>query len=256
MTTLFTDPRVARMREMRLQGMSHGQIGDEYNITRERVRQLLAAAGAEPDKELVRAARRRRKAEARDTKKDEAIALYREGKSPEEIAGILKIGQESVREMIRAVVPPKERRGRQARRAQKKKYSNEDLVAILQETSGAVGGIVSVAAYNAYASGRVMEDGRPWPTHQAIAQRFGRWNEALRAAGLRCNESSAITGAFLFEPEHCIDALRSAARELGHTPTLREYDEIARASHGALPSVATVRNRCGGWTEALEAAGL
>jgi hypothetical protein len=48
-----------------------------------------------------------------------------------------------------------------------------------------------------------------------------------------------------------VDAILDVERDLGHPPTAAEYERAAVAGEGVLPSLATLRNRCGGWQEAL-----
>lgn len=49
----------------------------------------------------------------------------------------------------------------------------------------------------------------------------------------------------------CISALRSAYREIGHSPTIREYQQTA-----GKPSADTIQRLFGGWNATKEAAGL
>ena len=137
-----------------------------------------------------------------------------------------------------------------------KRYTDDELREILRETSEGLGGIITVKAYDDYAKGRTFSDGRPWPSHQTHFHRFDSWRKALLSAGLAANPSSAIAGHRIFDKGQCIDALRHVRRELGNVPTLNQYEAIARESNGALPSGATIRNRCGSWGEALRLAGI
>lgn len=63
------------------------------------------------------------------------------------------------------------------------------------------------------------------------------------------------TEAFRFEStvsrQDCLDALRAAADELGHSPTFDEYDGLDRT-----PNAKTIARRFGGWNNAKQAAGL
>jgi hypothetical protein len=115
---------------------------------------------------------------------------------------------------------------------------------------------LTTSGYNQFARDRSFADGRPWPTYQTHFHRFGSWRGALLAAGLSANPSSAMAGQRIFDKSHCIDAIRHVRREVGAVPTASEYESMARASSGALPSLATVRTRCGSWSEALRMAGL
>jgi hypothetical protein len=151
-------------------------------------------------------------------------------------------------------VPISERRARRKKPSQI--YSETELIEFLQIASQTLGGVLTTAAYTEFARTRKTSDGRRWPTHQTHFKRFGSWRKALAAAGLAANPTSAISGKTLFQTEHCIDAVRAVSREIGKVPTASAYDAAARRSGGALPSQATVRNRCGTWNDVLRMAGL
>jgi hypothetical protein len=75
--------------------------------------------------------------------------------------------------------------------------------------------------------------------------RFGSWNAAVEAAGLEPNPVyKAVTRREL------IVELQRVADELGKTPTYSEMRE--RGNYGT----SAYENRFGGWTDAVEAAGL
>src|SRR5579875_2266732 len=126
-------------------------------------------------------------------------------------------------------------------RLRKKSTAMKNSSRFLRAASMALGGVLSAHGYTDYARAQRTPDGRPWPTHQTHALRFGSWREAVTAAGLAANPSSPTAGQTIVEEGHCIDALRAAARARGRSPpTADEYEEFARASNGALPSQATV----------------
>lgn len=145
---------------------------------------------------------------------------------------------------------------RRKRGSGQKQYSDRELVECLRTASKELGGVLSTTSYAEYIRGRIMRDRRSWPSHQAHQLRFGSWRKALLRAGLRANRSSPIADQFLFSSEHCTDAIQHLAREIGHAPTAYEYEQAAKASNGAMPSQATVRNRCGTWLGALRLAGF
>lgn len=229
-------------------GATLDQVGTEFGLTRERVRQLFAANDLET---ISLAVRRRRQAE---NKSSEIVALYRDVRNVDAVGRRLGLAKSNVDQIVRRELSPAERRKPSA--AHKKKYSNEELIACLFGARDAIGGVLTTSAYTRYARSRHFEDGRPWPTHQTFLLRWGGWRKALAEAGLARNPSSPIAGQRLFEAEHCVDALRHAARELGKAPTAAAYDDLAQRSGGALPSQATVRNRLGTWNRALLKAGL
>lgn len=220
-TPSITD-RVDAMYAMYQTGASLREVGAVYGISGERVRQLFAAA------ELAT----RSRAEANVRRKAEIPAAQSE--------------------------QTRQRKSRTGRRHAwaKKKFTDGELISCLQGASQVVGGVLSTTAYAHFAKTRRFPDGRQWPTHQTHFHRFGSWRNALRAAGLRANPSSAIAGQRLFEVGHCIDAIRHVYRELDRIPSVNDYERIATASNGALPSSATIRNRCGTWADALRMADL
>lgn len=213
--------RVEEMYERYRSGLSLRAVGAENGISGERVRQLFENAGLPT----------RNSSETRASR--QALRTLR--------SAAIKAGAEP-------------RRKRKPADWISKKYEDEELLEILRITSRELGGILTAGAYNEFAADRRFADGRPWPSHQTHFHRFGSWRDALVAAGLPANPSSAMSGQRIFERDHCIDAVRHVRRELGHTPSLKDYEEIARRSGGALPSGATVRNRCGSWSEAVRLA--
>lgn len=239
--------RAHEMHEMYASGATLDAVGHKYGVTKERVRQIFAAAGLP---KISLAERRRRVYEHRS---DEVVERFRELQDERAVAEALCVPMSAVREILRKRLPPGA-----LRRPTKhtNRYSDDELIEMLQDASRAVGGVLAKADFEAYGSGLVTADGRPWPTGQTPMKRFGSWNKALEAAGLRANPSSPIAGQILFDEAQCIDALRHVARELGESPTAAAYDEYAKKTNGALPSQATVRNRCGRWYDALAKAGL
>lgn len=220
--TVAMDPRARDMHAAYEEGSSLREVGRRFGVSAERVRQLFASNGL------------------RTRSRDEARALKRAARE-----AALKAKREEKRKRRRAPAEWIE-----------KKYSEEELLQTLSEASDVLGGILTTSGYNEHAKGRRFPDGRPWPTHQTHFHRFGSWRAALHAAGLSANPSSAIAGQRIFETGHCIDAIRHVSREVGAVPTISEYEAAARASNGALPSAATVRNRCGSWSGAVRMAEL
>jgi transposase len=74
-------------------------------------------------------------------------------------------------------------------------------------------------------------------------------DKAARRASL-----SGARGAKTYSERDIIVALRAVAAGLGHVPSAKEYALLARGLE--LPSLPTVLNRMGGWSRAVEAAGM
>lgn len=232
-------------------GATLEEVGRAFGITRERVRQVFREYGlpVRSVKDSYALQRARRSCQYADRIK----VRFRQLRDVDAVARELRLPRTLVAGVVEQAFTPAERRRPTNAR---KKYSDEELLEVLRTASVTMGGVLSAQGYTAFARGRKMRDGRRWPTHQTHALRFGSWRGAVNAAGLAANPSSPIAGQTIFEDGHCIDALRAAARALGHTPTADEYEEFARVSNGALPSQATVRHRLGRWYQALARAGL
>ena len=130
------------------------------------------------------------------------------------------------------------------------------MISFLREAADRLGGILTVDRYDAFARRRHCADGRPWPTKQVASKRFGSWHDALIRAGLHANPSTASEKRRKFSESQCVQAVLRVRDALGSTPTIAEYDRFVRQSRESLPSSSTVRNRCGGWENVLDKAGL
>lgn len=234
---------------MRERGATLEEIGQAMGVSRERVRQILKKRGA-PARSTSDTFRLRR--EQHLLKRDEILRRFRETFDAEQVSEELAVPVSIVRDVTAGIARSLHM---QHRKPYPRRWSDDELIGFLQEASQAVGGVLTCGDYNDYARSRSTRK-KPWPTHQTIFKRFGSWREALSRAGLRSNPASAITGKYLFEDSHCVDALRDAARELETAPTVQQYEEFARSSNGGVPSSATIRNRFGSWIDALRAAGL
>lgn len=244
-----------------ISGRGLEEIGKNHNLSRERVRQIIAEGGFDPEegKKLSLAARahavERRKQEQFDAHRDEIVAAIEAGESLPVIGAKTGVPAPLIREMVVKLPELKRLRwmiGSQNRPA--KHYTTEELLDCLRDANQAIGGVLTVQYYNTYAETQTFADGRPWPTNQTMGLRFGGWRSALTAAGLRSNAASAIAGQLLFTKEHCIDAVVEVGRQLGRVPRAADYELVASQSAGSLPSLATVRNRLGSWSAALRQA--
>jgi hypothetical protein len=245
------DERTRAMYEQYIGGATLAETGAQFNVTRERVRQIFRDAQL-PQRTIAETAALQRYRDAR-IYRTAICRAFEDLRDIEEVATHLGVAKAVVKQVVDDNFTAREQR---RTKAAPKKYSNEELVVFLQQASKALGGVLTAHSYNDYAKRRRTRDGRRWPTHQTHFNRFGSWRAALGTAGLAANPPSAIAGQRLFDEGHCLDAVRALGRQLGRAPKAEEYDAFARASGGALPSLATVRNRCGRWNEVLDRAGL
>jgi hypothetical protein len=240
---------VEEMHRQYLQGATLEEVGERAGITRERVRQLFKKAGLQT---RTRAVAGRRKMEARAGRVDaehELIAQqFREGKNIQTLADEHELAVPAIRTILR---------GKLSRREyldvptdpSPKYYPDENLLDFLRKAAHGQQGPLSVAGYREIAG----RHGRRWASVATYRIRFGSWSGALQAAGLPARDPSPWTGKRISRDE-CLAAVRAVTQTLGKIPTSEEYDRCARESNGSLPSLATVKHRCGGWLQALRTA--
>jgi hypothetical protein len=94
------------------------------------------------------------------------------------------------------------------------------------------------------------------PTSQTAVQRFGSWNEALKAAGLATNKIGRAKGQLRFDAaayDKAIAAFVADCEARGLATTYKSYTDYAAEHKGEVPSAAAVRKFYGSWNAALAA---
>ncbi|GAA1856018.1 homing endonuclease associated repeat-containing protein [Brevibacterium marinum] len=94
------------------------------------------------------------------------------------------------------------------------------------------------------------------PTSQTAVQRFGSWNEALKAAGLATSSVGRARGQLRFDTaayEKAIAEFVADSEARGVGATYKAYGDYAAEHKGEVPSAAAVRKFYGSWNKALAA---
>lgn len=162
-------------------GSTLEEVGARFHLSRQRVQQVFQEAGlptrSMAETQELRHARilRERSAEVR-----KAFSALRDVAAVAEQLGLSKA---VVREIVERHFPLDARRPRR-QRPRTPLYSAEELVPLLREAITANRGRLTQAGYSKYAAGRHLPDGRPWPSSQTVAKRFGTWRNALSQADL------------------------------------------------------------------------
>lgn len=233
-------------------GATLKEVGARFDLSSERVRQIFRSAGL-PTRSTAESVAIQSHHLASE-RREEICTAFADSKDLDEVARRLRVKRGVVKGVVESHFSKAELR---RPKATPQTYTDEELIAFLREASGHVRGPLSIKTYSRYAQGRRTRDGRPWPTHQTHAKRFGgSWRAAVQAAGLAVNPPAPMRTHRVFDEAQCVEAIRTAARQLGKVPTAAEYFTFAKASNGTLPSQATVRKRLGTWYEALARAGI
>ena len=234
--------RVRQMAALREQGWSLDEIALRYEVSRERVRQILRVHGG-PEPQDIAVARRRRAERLAEERVDELLALWRAGEGPGSMAPKLGLQATACRTTIERFATDVDRAARTASLAGARAaptYSEEDITLALRSAADELGRAPSAKEYAA-----VARRG-PLPSLATVLNRMGGWSNALRTAGLR-TAAPARPRSRRWTEEACWEALRRAVDELGEIPSVLGYERFA-AGRSDLPSSATIRNRLGRWS--------
>lgn len=243
-SVLHPRSRAGQMVMLRRQGWNLDEIAERFDVSRERVRQILGAHGG-PDSRDVAAARRRRVQQEAEACIDELLALWRAGAQLGSAATALGLQRTAARNAIARSATDDDRAARKASiataRSMGKTYSDHDIIGALSTVAARLGRVPSAKEYGGLA--REL----PGPSLATVLNRMGGWTNALRTAGLIPVSTPARTRPRRWTAEACWAAIRHVVVELGEIPTVVGYDRHA-AGRPDLPSSATVRNRLGRWS--------
>mgnify|MGYP001312409572 CR=1 FL=1 len=132
-----------------------------------------------------------------------------------------------------------DRARRLGRGAGVRRYSDEELLASLRHADEL--GLRTAPRYARLAGDHGL------PSMATLIHRFGSWNRAREQAGLEVR-SSQRRHYDRIAVQRCLEAIAVIWRERGEPPTFHGYDDTRRPAD---PCAATIRTRCGSWTQAL-----
>lgn len=241
------DPsRNERIVAMYAAGSTLNAIGEYFNLTRERVRQILEKSGID----------RRNMTEHADILRVKTMSVYGpmvdaafdEARSISKVAEMFK--DKIPARWVRQHLEPRRNESLRTNNTPQV-WTNDQIISILREASAGKG-TLSIGDYRKWRSSFDSDQKRP-PTHSIISWRFGSWRNAVTIAGLadnaakreykrRWNREDAMNAVALY-----VDY----ANELGERPTFTGYDTWSR-ERDEHPSAAYVRHLTGmSWSQIL-----
>jgi uncharacterized protein (DUF433 family) len=231
------------MTALREQGYTLDEIAARFEVSRERVRQLLGAHA--PAADQVADARRRRAEQQAQARVDELIVLWRAGHTWPEIADALGLQAAAARRAITRRATEADRVVRRASLASARqtanRYSDADIIHTLCQVAAQLGRAPRAQEYAALA--HVLHG----PSLPTVLIRMEGWTAALRAAGIVSPHGPPRVSSRRWTVEACWSALNVVVGELDAIPTVAGYDRHARGRED-VPSSATIRNRLGRWS--------
>jgi uncharacterized protein (DUF433 family) len=242
------DPRIPTMKKLLEAGATLDEVGEQFGISYERVRQIMTGKFS---KHKQQTARRQALAEFIRLYKDDVIAASMKGMSVPEIATDFGLPELHVYNLLRSERRKPEfrlERVRQLSAKYGKRYSDDDLLNAIKFVGEITGRTPSIVAYS-----KVREQHPELPSTALFLKRMSSWNEAVRRAGFEPNKRNewAGFGARHFSDDDMIAAIRAVRDKLGYLPSINEYNEHRTAD---APSGQTLRLRFGNWLTILQLA--
>jgi sulfur carrier protein ThiS len=221
-------------------------IGDEFGISRERVRQLLHSMGLRGDSVALMA---HRKAALTEQYGQQVHNSF------DELRNVTAVVQRFVNvvpaSLVREILGPRSNETI-CSHPSIQKYTDEQMISFLQEAASCLGVVLTSDLYNQWRSSRI--DAIPMPGALGIQKRFGSWRIALAAAGLPSNTPIRKQYSSKFTPEQCYEVMASFvqyALSNDQRPKAKLY-EIWCLGRKDVPSLSTLRKTTGmQWTDLL-----
>jgi hypothetical protein len=251
------------MLEMRLSGKTLDEIGAEFSVTRERVRQILERLGSklspnfkfgnrdlleviEESNRQMRVMELQYRAEELSILRNRVVEIVKKtpGISYSEISELMNqdidvIESATGREVSRFIEPVE-------RHFEFDRWSDDDLIAILIEASDFASPLSSTEYKDLLDGGFI--DG---PGPQTIAKRFGTWNQACKLAGVEYLDSVRSEYLTKWSPEAMLDSIIQFLQNTNSSGSLGAYDDWRKSQPGdSLPSGAHLRNEFSSWNTA------
>jgi hypothetical protein len=239
-------PHVVEMIERRWRGITLDEIGAEYGVTRERVRQLLKKYGGPTANEI------------RELRAAQALSAQREHE--EAVTGVIREalegrGPATVDEMTQATgidggdiskYWPKELAHLRLWGAGQgeSRWTDEDICEALRQASVYEFPLTTTAYSDLLKVGQVNG-----PSVPRIGQRFGSWSAACAAAGVVAGDPWNREYESKWSDEDLVQIARSYLTDPNFPNSAHRFDEWKRENAPDGPSAQTLRNRFGSWTE-------
>lgn len=239
-------PHVVEMIERRWQGLTLDEIGAEFGVTRERVRQLLKKHGGPTAGEI----RELRAAEARSAQRahEEAVAAEirktLDGRGPMTVAEMAVATGVDAGELSRYWPQDLAHLRLWGAGQGESRWSDEDICEALRQAS-AYEFPLTTSAYSELLRVGQIEG----PSVPRIGQRFGSWTAACAAAGVVAGDPWNREYESRWSDEDLLQIARAYLVDPNAPSSAHRFDEWKREYAPDGPSAQTLRNRLGSWTE-------
>lgn len=229
---------------LRLAGLGLDEIGREWGMTRERVRQILLQNGGPTSDEVV-AARHAAEADRRDRDEKTVVEYLSAHPGADPIRVSQELGWPNSR--VTAAIPQRMKHLlRSTKVEQTFSWTDEEVAGILQAAAE-----IHDLADDAPLTGSmydVVKEDLDGPSRPTISKMFGSWNEALAAAGLATSTKGRPKSSRYTEQQVWDYVIAYLLDPSVLNPTYAGYDEWHRTHEPAAPSAPYLRLRLGPWS--------
>lgn len=239
-------PHVVEMIERRWCGLTLDEIGTEFGVTRERVRQLLKKYGGPSADEIrdVRAAQAQSAQRAHDQAVTGAIREALDGRGPMTVAEVADATGLDAGDISKHWPQDLAHLRLWGAGQGESRWTDEDICEALRQASVYEFPLTTTAYSELLQVGQV--DG---PSVPRIGQRFGSWSAACAAAGVVAGDPWNREYESKWSDEDLLQIVRAYLIDPNGPSSAHRFDEWKRENAPDGPSAQTLRNRFGSWTE-------
>jgi len=242
-----TPPHIIAMMELRRNGLTLDEVGRQFGVTRERVRQLMKKYGG-PDSAAVRQAQIERTESEEQSRGTSVTLAIRDvlndsrPRSAEEVAS--QTGKDSS-EIVKCWPKDLAHLRLWGTSKAESRWSDDEITDAIREAA------LYAFPLTANAYKRLLEVGQiQGPSSARIGQRYGSWTAACEAAGVTAGRTVRHHYQSKWSDHDLADIVRQYLLDPSVPNSANRFDEWKRENVPDGPSFQTVRNRFGSRTEA------
>lgn len=239
--------RVAAMMELRRNGRTLDEIGKEFGVTRERVRQLMIKYGG-PDSTSVRQAQTERVQSEEQVRGRVVSSTVRDvlsSSGPMSLAEVASTTGIEAAEVARHWPAELTHLRLWGTNGAESRWSDDKIMDAIREAA------VYEFPLTANAYGRLLAVGQiQGPSVPRIGQRYGSWTAACEAAGVTAGRAVRNNYESRWSDNDLAEIVRQYLLDPDVPNSANRFDAWKRVNVPDGPSFQTVRNRFGSWTEA------
>lgn len=239
-------PHVVEMIERRWRGLTLDEIGAEFGVTRERVRQLLKKHGGPSAKEIrdVRAAEARSAERAREEAVSRTLRDALDGRGPMTVDEMVTVTGFEASDVSKYWPTDLAHLRLWGTGQGESRWTDEDICEALRKAAIYEFPLTTTAYSELLQVGQISG-----PSVPRIGQRFGSWTVACEAAGVVAGDPWNREYESRWSDEDLLQIARAYLLDPSAPNSAHRFDEWKRANAPDGPSAQTLRNRFGSWTE-------